>query len=126
MDRLFVRNLRLRCIVGVNPEERVKRQEVILSLTLSADLSAVRQSDDLADSVDYKAVTKKVIALVEDSRFYTVEALADRVADLCLENPLVQEAEVILEKPGALRFSESVGVVVTKGRGDVASGNIRR
>lgn len=118
MDRIFVKNLLLRCIVGLNPEEREKRQDVVLNLTLHADLSAVRASDDIEDSVDYKTVTKNVIALVEASEFFTVETLADRIADVCLANPLVALTEVTVEKPGALRFAESVGVVVTKRRGE--------
>jgi len=118
MDRIFITNLLVRGIIGINPEERDKKQDVIVNVTLHADLSAVRASDNLDESIDYKTVAKSVIDLVESSSYFTVERLADHIADLCLAHPRVQTADVSVEKPGALRFAESVGVAVTKQRGE--------
>lgn len=116
MDRIYIKDLLLRCIVGVYEEERREKQDIVINITLHADLSKARQSDRIEDSVDYKAVKNRVIALVDNSSFYLLETLADRIASVCLEDPRVQRAEVLVEKPGALRFARSVGVEVTRER----------
>jgi dihydroneopterin aldolase/D-erythro-7,8-dihydroneopterin triphosphate epimerase len=102
--------------VGVFPEERHEKQDVILNLTLHADLRKAGRSDDLADTVDYKTIKKKVIALVEASSYRLVERLAERVAEVCLEDRRVKKVVVFLEKPGALRFARSVGVEIARQR----------
>ena len=116
LDRIHILDLKLRCIVGVFPEERREKQDVILNLTLHADLRKAGSSDDLADTVDYKTIKKKVIALVEASSYQLVERLAERVAEVCLEDRRVKKVEVFLEKPGALRFARSVGVEIARER----------
>jgi D-erythro-7,8-dihydroneopterin triphosphate epimerase len=116
LDRIHILDLKLRCIVGVYPEERREKQDIILNITLHADLRKAGRSDDLKDTVDYKAIKKRVIALVEASSFQLVEKLAERVAETCLEDRRVVQADVFLEKPGALRFARSVGVEISRRR----------
>jgi FolB domain-containing protein len=116
VDRILIRDLMLRCIIGVNAEERREKQDVVISITLETDLSKAGWSDALADTVDYKALKKKILALVEGSQFLLVEALAERIAAVALEDPTVLKAVVRVEKPGALRFARSVGVEIERGR----------
>ncbi len=118
MDRIIISDLLVRTIIGVNDSERKGKQDVVINLSLSTDLAAAGKSDRIEDAVDYRALNKKIIGMVEGSQFYLVEALAQAVADLCLENPAVREARVRVEKPGALRFARSVGVEILRKRAD--------
>ncbi len=116
MDNIIISDLLVRTIIGVNDDERRDKQDVLINISLSVDLSAAGKSDRLEDSVDYRALNKRIVGMVESSNYYLVEALAQAVADICLENPAVREARVRVEKPGALRFARSVGVEITRGR----------
>jgi dihydroneopterin aldolase/D-erythro-7,8-dihydroneopterin triphosphate epimerase len=121
LDRIYIRDLAARCIVGINPDERVNKQDVVINLTLHADLRKAGRTDDIADTVDYKAVKQKVLALVEGSSFTLVERLAEAVAETCLAQPGVLRAEVLVEKPAALRFARTVGVEIVR-EGPVGKG----
>jgi 2-amino-4-hydroxy-6-hydroxymethyldihydropteridine diphosphokinase len=121
MDKIHVRDLLLRAIIGINPEERRKRQDVVLNYTLYADLRSAGRSDDIADAVNYRTVTKTLIHLVEHARFFLVEALAAEAARLCLDYPGVEAVTMRVEKPGALRFARSVGVEIHRTRADLAT-----
>lgn len=116
MDRIFIKNLRARGIIGVGDREREKPQDILISITVLADARHAGETDDIEDSVDYRALAKKIQAHAESVARYTVEALANDLAKLCLEDPRVQTAIVRVEKPGAVRFSESVGVEVERSR----------
>lgn len=118
MDRVLIRQLRARCIIGLSPEERREKQDVVVSIALSVDLHPAGQSDALEDSVDYRAVKKRVLALVEQSEYRLLEGLAEAVAQSCLEAPRVAEVQVTIDKPGALRFARSVAVEVVRKRPD--------
>jgi D-erythro-7,8-dihydroneopterin triphosphate epimerase len=114
MDRILINDLRARCIIGVNESERHEKQDVIVNLELWADLSKPCRSDDFADTVDYSAIKKRVLAAVEASQHFLIEALSQEIADICLSFPLVRKVRVILEKPTALRFTRSVAVDITR------------
>jgi FolB domain-containing protein len=116
LDRIHIRDLSLRCVIGINDDERREKQDVTVNITLEADLSAARASDRIDDTVDYKAVKKKVIGLVEASSHFLVERLADRIADVCLEDERVRRVNVVVEKPGALRFARTVAIDIVKER----------
>jgi len=116
VDKIYIRDLALRCIIGIYPEERRDRQDVIINVTMSGDFSAAGLSDDIDDAVNYKTITKQMIALVEESSFNLIETLADKLADICLEHPKVEEATVSVDKPGALRFARSVAFETTRRR----------
>jgi len=116
MNRIYIRELALRCIIGVFPEERDKRQDVIIHVAMDCDFGRAAETDDLADTVDYKSVKRAIVSLVEASNFNLIETLADRIADICLQDPRVVSATVTVDKPGALRFARSVAVEVSKKR----------
>lgn len=117
-DQIQIRDLLLRAIIGINDWEREQKQDVLVNITLYADLSAAGKSDSIEDTVNYRTISKRVIAHVEGSQRFTVEALARDIADICLEQPGVLRAKVRVEKPGALRFARSVGVEITRERPD--------
>lgn len=117
MDRILIRDLRARCVIGIDAEERRDRQDVVVNLVLFADLSPAGRSDRFEDAIDYRAVKKKVLALVEASQCQLLEALAERIAARCLEQPGVQRVRVRVDKPQALRFARSVAVLIDRRRG---------
>lgn len=116
-DRIYIRDLLLRAIIGINPSERTNLQDVLINIELEADLRPAGQSDDIADAVNYRTIAKNVAALVEGSHFFLVEKLAEEVAAVCLQDQRVLVARVRVEKPGALRFARLVGVEIERRRG---------
>jgi dihydroneopterin aldolase/D-erythro-7,8-dihydroneopterin triphosphate epimerase len=118
-DRIQVKDLLLRTIIGINEEERRNRQDVLINISLYADTRAAGASDDIEDAVNYRTITKRVIKRVEESKFYLVEKMAAEIAAICLEDPRVEAVDVRVEKPGALRFARSVGVEVHRTRSEL-------
>lgn len=116
MDRIHIDDLLLRCIIGTNEWERDKKQDVLIGIVLHADLRRAGETDDLTDTLDYRAIAKRVIAHVEASTYGLVEALAEHIAQICLSDPRVARVEVDVQKPGALRFARTVGVTVIRER----------
>jgi dihydroneopterin aldolase/D-erythro-7,8-dihydroneopterin triphosphate epimerase len=114
-DRIIIRDLFLRTIIGINDDERKNRQDVLVNIVMHADARPAGLSDDIADAVNYRSITKQIIDLVEGSRFFLVEKLAEEVANVCLANERVTTVEVTIEKPAALRFARSVGVSIVRG-----------
>jgi dihydroneopterin aldolase/D-erythro-7,8-dihydroneopterin triphosphate epimerase len=114
LDRLHIRDLALRCVIGVYPQERRQKQDVLLNITLHADLRRAGRTDRLEDSVDYKRVKQETIAAVEGSSFQLLEALAERVAAVALRDPRVRRADVSIQKPGALRFARCAELEITR------------
>lgn len=122
-DQIQIKDLLLRTIIGINEEERRNRQDVLINIVLHADTRAAGSSDDIEDAVNYRTITKRVIAMVENSQFYLVEKLAAEIAAICLEDSRVARAAIRVEKPGALRFARSVGVEIERTRADLQGGN---
>ena len=122
MDRIFLRDLRLSCTIGVNDWEREVRQDVTLDLDLDLDLAEAGRKDDLSLTVDYKVIRDRVETLVTRSSFFLIEALAERVAEACLTDPGVKRVRVRVEKPGALRATRTVGVEIVRGQGSETGG----
>lgn len=116
MDRILVKDLLVRCVIGVTDEERRDRQDVVINLELFGDFRKAGLSDNFENAVDYRAIKKRIVAEIEASKYHLVEALAERVAAICLEDTGILSAEVTVEKPSALRFARSVGVQITRGR----------
>jgi len=122
VDKILIKDLLTRCVIGVSEDERREKQDVLINITLFADLRPSGRSDNLEDAVDYRAIKKQVLALAEASQFHLVEALAESVAEICLQHPRVQRAQVMVEKPSALRFARSVGVEIVREREETQSG----
>lgn len=118
LDRIYVRDLNLRCIIGIYPDERKDRQDVVVNLMLEGDFAKASRTDSIDDTANYKTITKSIIRLVESSEFYLVETLAEKIAAVCLDDPMVHRATVTLDKPGALRFARSVAVEITREKQD--------
>lgn len=114
MDKILITDLVARGIIGITEAERRNPQDIRINVLLYADLRQAGQSDDLADSVNYRTVAKKLQAHAESAGRLTVEALAADLARICLEEPGVQKARVRVEKPGAVRFAGSVGVEIER------------
>lgn len=118
MDTIEIDNLRLRCFIGFSPHELRDRQDVVISLRLGCDLRAAALSDDPADALNYRTLTKDVIRLVEGSRWKLLETLATAIARLCVLEHTAASVQVRVHKPGALRFSDSVGVCIERRAAD--------
>ena len=116
LDRIHIRDLACRCIVGINPEERVNKQDVIINVTIEADLRGACTNDAIDDTIDYKRVKQAILQLVETSEFLLIERLAQAIADTCLREPRALAAHVSVDKPGALRFARSVAVEISRYR----------
>lgn len=117
-DKILIKDLLVRGILGINPEERTKRQDILVNLVLFTDVRAAAASDDIADAVNYKSLTKRVIRHVEESSDFLVEKLVTDLARIALTEFPVERVRVRVEKPGALRFAESVGVEIERSRAD--------
>lgn len=115
-DRIHIRDLAVRCIVGIYPEERRAKQDVILNITLEGDFRAAARTDDIARAVDYKQLKKIIVKQVEGSSHQLIESMADAVANTCLQDRGVRRVTVTVDKPGALRFARSVAVEITRTR----------
>ena len=120
MDQILITDLLAHGIIGVNDWERENPQDILINIVLFADIKQAGDSDNLLDSVNYRTVAKKVLAHAETAKRFTVEALASDLARLCLEEPGVQKVRIRVEKPGAVRFSRSVGVEIERTREDFA------
>jgi len=114
LDRIYIKDILLRCIIGFNDDERREKQDVVINICLHANLSEACRTDDVASTVDYKAVKKRIVNLVEGSQFLLIEALAEAIAHTCLEFDKVEQVDVLVEKPGALRFARTVGVEISR------------
>ncbi len=116
MDRILIKDLLARCIIGVNEEERRLKQDVVINIALAADLRGPGRSDRFEETVDYRSIKKRVFAMTETSHYQLVEALAEQVAAICLEDSRVKQVQVSVEKPSALRFARSVAVEIIRER----------
>ncbi|MFT5139502.1 MAG: dihydroneopterin aldolase [Lysobacterales bacterium] len=115
MDRVFIEDLRIQTVIGVFDWEREITQTVSLNLEMGFDISRAAQTDSITDTLDYKAVSKRLISLVEGSEFQLVEALADKCAHVVLTEFPVSWLQLKLSKPGAVRGSSAVGVIIERG-----------
>ena len=115
MDRVFIEDLRIETIIGIYDWERSTRQTVALDIEMAFDNTRPAASDRIADTLDYKAVAKRLIAFVGDSSFGLVETLAERCAAIIREEFGVAWVRLKLSKPGAVTGSRAVGVIIERG-----------
>jgi dihydroneopterin aldolase len=119
-DRIFLHGLAVECIIGFIEWERRVKQTIVLDVEMPVDCARAAQSDDVADTLDYKKVAKRLIAFVSGSEFQLVETLAHRTALLIIEEFNVAWVRLSINKPGAIRGSKDVGVAVVRTRADVS------
>ena len=122
MDIVRIRELAVRCKVGVTAAERNKPQTLLITLSLHADLAKACRSDHFRDTVDYKALKLSILGELETKSFRLIERVAQRVADLALRDPRVLGVEVQVQKPGALRFARCSEVEIMRTRDQVRGG----
>ena len=120
MDKVIVKDLLVRGILGINPEERVKKQDILINIVIYADVRRAAETDDIEDAVNYKSITKRLIDHVEESSDFLVEKLVTDLAQIIITEFGVERVMVRVEKPGALRFAESVGIEIERSRADFA------
>lgn len=114
MDIIEIDNLRLRCIIGFSEHELKDKQDVVISLRIGTDMRRAGETDNPDDAFNYRTVTKAIIAHVENSGYKLVEALAAAIARIAVVDYGAPWVQVRVHKPGALRFSDSVGVVIER------------
>ncbi|MBO2447110.1 dihydroneopterin aldolase [Actinomadura barringtoniae] len=114
VDLIEIDGLRLRCVIGCRDEERRDRSDVVIDLRIGVDARPTAASDDLADAWNYRTATKAIIAHVEESSYRTVETLATAVARIVVAEHGAPYVQVRVRKPGALRFADTVGVMIER------------
>ena len=116
MDIVFIRELKVDTVVGIYDWERRIRQMVVLDLEMGWDIRRAAATDRIEDTLDYKAVAKRISHFVGESEFQLVETLAEKVTELVMGEFKVKWIKVVLNKPGAVSGSKSVGVIVERGK----------
>ncbi len=116
MDKVIIKDLLVRGIIGINDWERRRAQDILINIILFTDTRRAAETDDIADCVDYSKMSKRIQAHAESAERQTVEALANDLTKICLEDKGVQRVVLRVEKPGAVRFSKSVGVEIERTR----------
>lgn len=117
-DTIIIHDLLVRGFIGLNDWERKQKQDIVVNLEISVDARAAGVSDDMADSLNYRTLTKDVIAHIEGSKPFLVEALAHQIARIAIVDHGAEHVRVRVEKPGALRFASSVGIEVERTAAD--------
>jgi dihydroneopterin aldolase len=118
-DRIFLHGLEVECIIGFIEWERRVKQTVVVDVEMPVDCARAARSDEVADTLDYKKVAKRLISFVSDSQYKLVESLAHRAAMMILEEFNVEWVRLSVNKPGAIRHSKDVGVAVLRTRADL-------
>jgi dihydroneopterin aldolase len=125
MDKIFIHALKTETIVGIFDWERQVKQTVVIDIEFSADIRKAALSDSIDDTLNYKRVAKRVLAFVEGSSFHLVETLAEHMAMLVLEEFGVSWVRIALSKPGAIRSSRDVGVMLERAVADLETWRAR-
>ncbi|MBZ0306980.1 MAG: dihydroneopterin aldolase [Anaerolineae bacterium] len=120
-DQILIQNLRLRCLIGFSPHELKDKQDVIITMTLFTDTRRAGETDNPEELLNYRTVNKAVIQHVEAAAYKTLEALANSIARLVITQHGVEHLKVEVYKPGALRFTDNVGVIIERTREDYPS-----
>jgi dihydroneopterin aldolase len=115
MDIIFIRDLRIDTVIGIYDWERSIKQTLHIDLEMATDIAKAAASDQIEDTLNYKAVAKRVISFVEESSFQLVETLAERIVELVREEFSVRWVRLVLNKGGAVRGAQGVGVIIERG-----------
>lgn len=115
MDIIYLNDLEIETIIGIYDWEREVKQKVRISLEMAADIRQAAESDRIEDTINYKAVAKRLINYVEESRFQLVETLAEKIAHIVIHEFGIAWVRLRLNKPGAVRYAGDVGVIIERG-----------
>ncbi len=119
MDTIFIHALKAEAIIGIFDWERQVKQTVLLDIDMSADIRRAASTDAIEDTLNYKRVAKRVLAFIEASQFHLVETLSEHVAMLVLAEFDISTVKISLAKPGAVRNSREVGIIISRNREDL-------
>lgn len=111
-----IENLKLRTIVGIYDWEKKTKQDIVINVEMEFDGAKAIETDNIDDTVDYKTITKKIITMVEGTQFNLIEKIAGEAMKIVMENEKVEKASVRVDKPGALRFTDTVSVTQNQSR----------
>jgi len=115
MDTIFLRDLEIDATIGIFEWEKRIKQKVRVNLEMGTDISKAAASDSIDDALDYKAISKRIVQFVEESRYELIETLIDKVAEIMLNEFNVPWVRVTISKPGAIRGSRDVGIIIERG-----------
>jgi dihydroneopterin aldolase len=115
MDIIFLGGLEIETIIGIYDWERQKKQIIVLDIEMAFDISKAAQSDDIADTLDYKAVSERVVSFVETSQFFLVEKLIEEIASLLRTEFSIPWVKIVLNKRGAITRAKDVGIMIERG-----------
>lgn len=116
MDIVFIRDLKIETVIGIYDWERKIKQQISLDVDMATDIKKAASSDNIDDTLNYKAVAKRLINYVETSDFELVEALAENICSIIINEFSVPWVRLTLNKPGAVSGSSSVGVMIERGK----------
>lgn len=115
MDIIYIQDLKVETIIGINNWEREVRQTVSFDLEMACDIRKAAQSDHIDDALNYKTIAKRLIQFIDESNFFLIETLAERCAEIVLNEFDVRWLKLRISKPGAIRGSRDVGVIIERG-----------
>jgi len=116
LDTVKIERLELDCIIGINPWERLTKQQITIDIEIDTDLTAAGKSDSIEDTINYRTIAKTVTTEVEKSDYGLIESIGAKIADICLEDNRVFSVRVTVRKPGAVRKASAVGIVIRRNR----------
>ena len=116
LDTVKIERLELDCIIGINPWERLTKQQITVDIEIDTDLTAAGKSDSIEDTINYRTIAKNVTTEIEKSDYGLVESIGAKIADICLEDDRVFSVRVTVRKPGAVRKASAVGIVIRRNR----------
>ena len=116
LDTVKIERLEVDCIIGINPWERLTKQQITIDIEIDTDLTAAGKSDSIEDTINYRTIAKTVTTEVEKSDYGLVESIGAKIADICLEDDRVFSVRVTVRKPGAVRKASAVGIVIRRNR----------
>jgi len=116
MDIIFLNDLQVQTVIGIYDWERKVKQTISIDLEMAADIRKAAESDSIEHTINYKAVAKRLIAFIEQSEYQLVETLAEKVASIVMDEFSIPWVKVRLCKPGAVRGSKNVGILIERGQ----------
>ena len=116
MDKVIIKDLLVRGVIGINDWERKIKQDMLINLVLGFDITKAGETDDIEYTLNYRSISKRIIQLIEETQYYLVEKLATEIARVCCTEFDALNVTIRVEKPGAVRFAKSVGVEIFRER----------
>ena len=114
MDTISINRLKVNCIIGCNPDERIHEQDIFITVDMKTDTRQAGITDNLVDTVNYSSVAKAVAAIAVNGKFQLIEALAHSIAEHCLKDNRITSVTVTIEKPAAIKMAEAAIIKITR------------